>query len=72
MSDIPSAIPHPDGSDRIRLASREYSASRDATMAAVKSLSDFLIRGIVPPGLEFRSRQIRAGPFDLIPSIRPE
>src|SRR5436190_22123559 len=52
MNDIPCAIPNPDGTDRIRLASREYSASRDAATAAMKRLSDFLIRGIVPPELE--------------------
>jgi len=54
MSDIPSGIPHPDGTDRIRLASREYSASRDAATAAMKRLSDFLIRGIVSPELEHK------------------
>ena len=52
MNDIPSGIPHPDGTDRIRLASREYSSSRDVATAAMKRLSDFLIRGIVPPELE--------------------
>jgi len=52
MNDIPSAIPHPDGTDRIRLASSEYSASREAATAAMKRLSDFLNRGIIPPDLE--------------------
>ena len=52
MSDIPSGLPHPDGTDRIRLASSEYSATRDAADAARKRLSDFLIRGTVPPDLE--------------------
>src|SRR6266550_1797060 len=51
MSDIPSAIPHPDGTDRIRLASREYKDSREAATAAMKRLSDFLIRGIMPDDL---------------------
>jgi hypothetical protein len=52
MGDIPSAIPHPDGTDRIRLASREYSASREEATAAMKRLSDYLIRGTIPPELE--------------------
>jgi hypothetical protein len=60
MSDIPSGIPHPDGTDRIRLASREYSASRDAAMAAMKRLSDFLIRRIIPPELERKAAAKKA------------
>lgn len=51
IDDIPSGIPHPDGTDRIRLASREYSASRVAATEAMRRLSDFLIRGIIPPEL---------------------
>src|SRR5436190_17064508 len=51
MSDIPSGIPQPDGTDRIRFASREYKASREEASAAMKQLSDFLIRGIIPPEL---------------------
>ena len=52
ISDIPSGIPHPDGTDRIRQASGEYRASREDATEAMKRLSDFLIRGIVPPDLE--------------------
>jgi len=52
ISDIPSGIPHPDGTDRIRQASGEYKASREAATEAMKRLSDFLIRGIIPPDLE--------------------
>lgn len=48
VSDIPSALPHPDA---IRFASREYKASREAASAAMKRLSDYLIRGIIPPEL---------------------
>jgi len=51
MSDIPSGIPQPDGTDRIRQASGEYKASRDAATEAMKRLSDFLIRGIIPAEL---------------------
>ena len=52
VSDIPSGIPHPDGTDRIRQASGEYKASREVASEAMKRLSDFLIRGIIPPDLE--------------------
>jgi len=52
MGDIPSRIPHPDGTDRIRLASREYSDSREEATAAMKRLSDYVIRGIIAPELE--------------------
>jgi hypothetical protein len=52
MDDIPSGIPHPDGTDRIRFASSEYKASREETTAAMKRLSDYLIRGMIPPDLE--------------------
>jgi len=52
MNDIPSGIPQPDGTDRIRFAAHEYKVSRKDATAAMKRLSDFLIRGIVPPELE--------------------
>jgi hypothetical protein len=52
MDDVPSGIPHPDGTDRIKMASREYKDSREAASAAMKRLSDFMIRGIIPPELE--------------------
>lgn len=51
MNDIPSGIPHPDGTDRIHQASREYRDSREAASAAMKRLSDFMIRGIIPDDL---------------------
>ena len=51
MDDVPSGIPHPDGTDRIHQASREYKDSREAASAAMKRLSDFLIRGIIPDDL---------------------
>ena len=52
MDDIPSGIPQPDGTDRIKMASREYKDSREAASAAMKRLSDFMIRGIIPDELE--------------------
>jgi hypothetical protein len=52
MDDIPSGIPHPDGTDRIEMASREYKDSRQAASEAMKRLSDFVIRRIIPAELE--------------------
>jgi len=52
VSDIPSGIPQPDGTDRIRQVSAEYNASREAATEAMKRLSDFLIRGIIPAELQ--------------------
>ena len=52
MDDIPSGIPHPDGTDRIHQASREFKDSREAASAAMKRLSDFMIRGIIPDDLD--------------------
>ena len=48
MDGIPSGIPQLDGTDRIRMASREYKDSREAATEAMNRLSDFMIRGIVP------------------------
>jgi hypothetical protein len=47
-----SGLPHPDGTDRIRLASREYSASRHAASEAMERLSDFMTQGIIPADLK--------------------
>ena len=55
ISDIPSGIPHPDGTDRIRHASREYKSSREQATEAMKQLSNFMIRGIIPPELDRKS-----------------
>jgi len=52
IDDIPSGLPVPDGTDRIKMASREYNDSREAASAAMKRLSDFMMRGIVPDDLE--------------------
>jgi hypothetical protein len=52
IGDVPSGLPHPDGTDRIRLASREYSASRHAASEAMERLSDFMTQGIIPADLK--------------------
>ena len=60
VDDIPSGVPHPDGMDRIHQASREYKESSEAASAAMKRLSDFMLRGIIPDDLERKpaSREI--------------
>ena len=52
MADIPSGLPPSDGTDRIRIASREYSNSLVASTLAATRLNEFLIRGTIPPELE--------------------
>jgi len=52
MGDIPSALPHPDGTQRIHNASRELSAARKEVMWAHTRLNDFLSRGIIPEDLK--------------------
>jgi hypothetical protein len=51
-SNIPSGIPHPDGVQRIRNASREMTAARNKMMEANARLNDYLERGIVPEDLK--------------------
>ena len=52
VSDVPSGIPHPDGSERVRLASREYNRALEALNAALFKLNDFVIHGRIPPDLK--------------------
>ena len=52
MSDVPSALPHPDGTQRIQNASRELSAARKDAMRAHTRLNDFVSRGIIPENLK--------------------
>jgi hypothetical protein len=51
MGDIPSALPHPDGAQRIHNVSRELSAARKEVMQAHTRLNEFLSRGIIPEDL---------------------
>ena len=64
ISDIPSGIPQPDGTDRIQQASGEYKASREAATEAMKRLSDFMIRGTIPADLERKAsaKEVRDEP----------
>jgi hypothetical protein len=52
MGDVPSGLPHPDGTQRILNASSELSAARKEVMKAHTRLNDFLGQGIVPEDLK--------------------
>jgi hypothetical protein len=52
MGDIPSGLPHPDGSQRIQNAARSLAAARNEVMRAHSRLNEFLARGVVPADLE--------------------
>jgi hypothetical protein len=51
-TEIPSGLPHPDGTQRIHNASREVSLSRIGMMKAHNRLKDYLARRIVPEDLK--------------------
>jgi len=51
-NDIPSGIPHPDGTQRILNASREQTAAQEAFAAALKRFNAFILRGEIPDDLE--------------------
>jgi hypothetical protein len=48
MSDIPSGLPHPDGSLRIQNAAHALAAARNEVMRAHSRLNEFLARGVLP------------------------
>jgi hypothetical protein len=52
ISEVPSAIPHPDGVQHIRTASQEHTTAREAAMAALRRLNDFVIYGTIPDDLK--------------------
>ena len=52
MRDIPSNVPHPDGSQRLHNASRELTVARQAMMETSLRLNDFLNYGIIPEDLK--------------------
>jgi hypothetical protein len=65
--DIPSGLPHPDGSQRIQNAARAQNASRAAVVVALKRLNNYLSSGIVPDDLntcpdEFNTGEDANGP----------
>jgi hypothetical protein len=55
MGRLPSGIPYPDGSQRIKNASNALTIARKEMSTAHNRLNDFLSRGIVPDDLK-RSR----------------
>ena len=52
MGDIPSGLPHPDGSQRIQNAARALAAARNDVMKAHSRLNEFLARSGVPGDFE--------------------
>jgi hypothetical protein len=52
LNAIPSGVPHPDGTQRIQVASRTVSAARNDMIRAHSRLNDFLTRGVVPEELK--------------------
>ena len=52
MRDVPSALPHPDGAQRIHNVSSALAAAREEVMKAHTRLNDFLSRGVVPEDLK--------------------
>jgi hypothetical protein len=51
LRNIPSALPHPDGVQRIKNASHALSAARETMIVAMIRLREFENRGIVPDDL---------------------
>jgi hypothetical protein len=52
LDDIPSALPHPDGTQRIHNVYRELSIARRRMMEAHSRLGDYLVRGTIPEDLD--------------------
>jgi hypothetical protein len=51
-SDIPSGLPHPDGTQRIRNASKNYYATMDEYHRAIDEYNEFIRHGTVPERLK--------------------
>lgn len=51
VRDIPSGLPHPDGTQRIQNVGRELADAREKLAAAIARLNDFVSREIVPEDL---------------------
>jgi hypothetical protein len=52
VDDIPSALPHPDGTQRIHNVYRELSIARRRMMEAHSRLGDYLVSGTIPEHLD--------------------
>jgi hypothetical protein len=51
VRDIPSGLPHPDGTQRIHNVGRELVDAREKLAAAITRLNDFVSHEIVPEDL---------------------
>jgi hypothetical protein len=51
VRDIPSGLPHPDGTQRIHNLGRELADAREKLAAAIARLNDFVSREVVPEDL---------------------
>jgi len=51
-TEIPSGLPHADGTQRIHNASHDMSHARERMLLSQKRLNDYLISGIVPEDLK--------------------
>lgn len=52
ISELPSALPHPDGTRQIANASIKVAAARTELTTSHNRLNDFLSRGIIPDDLK--------------------
>jgi hypothetical protein len=52
LKSVPSGIPHPDGTERVRQASQKWAHAQNALTEAVWELNEFTMRGVVPRDLE--------------------
>jgi hypothetical protein len=53
-ADIPSALPHPDGTQRIQNAARAKAATMEAVVLALRRFNAFLVHGLVPDDLRHK------------------
>jgi len=51
-NDIPSGLPHPDGTQRIQNARRDQTAAKEAFSAALRRFNAFILRGKIPIDLD--------------------
>jgi hypothetical protein len=52
IRDIPSGLPQPDGTQRIRNAARNYSTAREQHQDAFTRLNHYVVDGVVPDDLK--------------------
>ena len=57
VKEVPSGLPHPDGSHRIHAAGREANIALEAHVYALKRYTDYVLHGIVPGDLDLTKTQ---------------